>query len=304
MNGADVSRGGGLIRVADNFTPQIVNLYRSKYGTQASATVNNGDVSCVWALEVTASTGQWQGWMPTNGWWPTMGNAGNPVINTTNVNYTYMIWGGSFTPMIRPLVSRMDLLPVELLYLRGTERDGGALLTWGTASEKNSQGFFIERKEANVADAAWGNIDWVQSKNANSTTTTGYVYQDRNVRPGTYDYRLIQMDLDGTQRVTNTVRVSIGASKDFSLEQNYPNPFNPETQISFTLPAEAPTTLEIYNALGQKVRTLVNEVVGSGVTTKFWDGKDDNGNELTSGTYMYKLTSGQYSASRKMTLSK
>jgi flagellar hook assembly protein FlgD len=125
-----------------------------------------------------------------------------------------------------------------------------------------------------------------------------------NVAPGTYDYRLIQMDLDGSQRVTNSVRVAIDAPTDFILEQNYPNPSSVETRITFTLPTEAPTTLDIFNALGVKVRTLAKGVIGAGIRTMYWNGKDDNGAELPVGTYVYTLASGEFSASRKLVLTR
>ena len=112
------------------------------------------------------------------------------------------------------------------------------------------------------------------------------------------------MDLDGSQRVTNTVNVEIGAPTNFTLEQNYPNPFNPSTDISFTLPEGAPTKLVIYNTLGQVVRTLVDGYVKIGTTTVHFDAKDDAGNELASGSYLYKINSGSYTATRKMNLSK
>src|SRR5207249_2449075 len=83
------SRGGGLIRVYDPITPQIWPLYASPYGTQWSPGDNTGDVSCVWALEVTAGSGAWARWSPFAGWWPTNAAAGNPLRYVTGITYTY-----------------------------------------------------------------------------------------------------------------------------------------------------------------------------------------------------------------------
>jgi hypothetical protein len=307
MNGGDLSRGGGYIRVYDPLTPQIPPMYTSPYGTQYKANDNTGDVSCAWALEVTAGSGAWARWTPFAGWWPTMANAGLPLALRTNINTGYMIWGGSYTPMIRPLVSRNVILPIELVYLHGIEQNGSALLTWATSQETDNAGFFVERKNSNVPDEMWSKIGFVGSKNRNSATETGYSYVDRNVTPGTYQYRLIQMDANGVEHVTNSVEVSVAAPKSFALEQNVPNPYNPtgsSTSITYSVPVAAPTTLVIYNALGQVVKTLVNDGGQVGVQTVRWDGKDEAGNEVAAGNYIYKLTCGEYSTTRKLTVSK
>jgi hypothetical protein len=98
--------------------------------------------------------------------------------------------------------------------------------------------------------------------------------------------------------------------KVFELSQNYPNPFNPTTTIKYTLPASGegpgtlPTTLRIYNVLGEVVRTLVNEPKSPGVYYEVWDGKDDQGNPVASGVYLYKLGAGKFSETKKMVLLK
>ena len=88
----------------------------------------------------------------------------------------------------------------------------------------------------------------------------------------------------------------------FDLKQNYPNPFNPSTVISYQLPQNEVVSLEIYNALGQKVRTLVNEAQEAGQYEIIWDGKNNSGNELSSGVYLYRLTAGNHVKVMKMML--
>ncbi|MGH1362449.1 MAG: N-acetylmuramoyl-L-alanine amidase [Calditrichia bacterium] len=93
----------------------------------------------------------------------------------------------------------------------------------------------------------------------------------------------------------------------FSLEQNYPNPFNPETTLRFAVPADAngkTVKLEIFNSLGQKVRTLVNQQLKPGAYQSVWDGRNGFGNQVASGIYLYRLSSGSFSTSRKMILMK
>ncbi len=89
----------------------------------------------------------------------------------------------------------------------------------------------------------------------------------------------------------------------FSLEQNYPNPFNPETTIRFSISRAADVNLVIYNALGQKVRTLLNGTVAPGAHDQVWDGMNESGVAVTSGIYFYKLNvDNKQSAVRKMVL--
>jgi len=90
----------------------------------------------------------------------------------------------------------------------------------------------------------------------------------------------------------------------FSLSQNYPNPFNPTTNIEFELPRSGPVIIEIFNILGQKVRILVDDHMKAGHKLVDWDGKDKNGNDVSSGIYFYRLQAGNFSQARKMVLIK
>lgn len=85
----------------------------------------------------------------------------------------------------------------------------------------------------------------------------------------------------------------------FSLKQNYPNPFNPLTHIQYTAPAAAEVEIAIYNTLGQKIRTLISGDVQPGIHSVIWNGKDDQGEQVASGIYLYRLKSGN-----RMTLTK
>ena len=85
----------------------------------------------------------------------------------------------------------------------------------------------------------------------------------------------------------------------FALEQNFPNPFNPSTKINFSLPVEGFVTLDVYNSIGQKVATLVNETKTAGTYAVNF-----NASDLTSGIYFYKISSGNFSETKKMILLK
>ena len=89
----------------------------------------------------------------------------------------------------------------------------------------------------------------------------------------------------------------------FALHQNYPNPFNPSTQISFDIPEGSElVSLNIYNILGKKVSTLLNNVVNPGKHKIEWNAKDNEGNPVASGIYFYELSSSSFTARKKILL--
>jgi hypothetical protein len=91
---------------------------------------------------------------------------------------------------------------------------------------------------------------------------------------------------------------------EFELSQNYPNPFNPETEIEYALKKTGHVTLYIYNVLGEKVKTLLDQNQPAGFYQINWDGKNDNGKPISSGIYLYKLEVNGFSEARKMLLLK
>ncbi|GAB4372670.1 MAG: hypothetical protein Kow0042_16090 [Calditrichia bacterium] len=91
-----------------------------------------------------------------------------------------------------------------------------------------------------------------------------------------------------------------GVPGDFTLHQNYPNPFNPETRIRFEIPTSDQVLLEVYNIVGQKVATLLNEHMSPGRYDVAWDAQDDRGHLLSSGIYIYKLTTSNFTQTRRM----
>jgi hypothetical protein len=87
---------------------------------------------------------------------------------------------------------------------------------------------------------------------------------------------------------------------DFQLEQNYPNPFNPTTQIPFSINKYDWVSLAVFNSLGQHVRTLVNSRHLPGVYRVSWDGRDEHGNQVSGGLYLYRLVTGEQSKTKQM----
>ena len=106
-------------------------------------------------------------------------------------------------------------------------------------------------------------------------------------------------DVKEDHRFPSTLRPN-----SFVLSQNYPNPFNTETVITFALPRSGNVKIEIFNILGQKVRELVDEKVTAGYKKVVWDGRDNAGQLLASGIYFYKIRTGDFIETKKMTLLK
>lgn len=132
------------------------------------------------------------------------------------------------------------------------------------------------------------------------TSSNGYSYQRiSNWEPVTTGEIMLRAIVEhGTPNDDNVTPV-------YTLDaNNYPNPFNPETTIAFSVPAAGPTTLKIYNLKGQIVRTLVNDTREAGNHSVVWNGKDDNGNTVSSGMYFYRVNNNSKSITRKMLLAK
>ncbi len=131
---------------------------------------------------------------------------------------------------------------------------------------------------------------------------------------GVYDLRVVFEDKGGLKDSTKwAVNIVLTGVKDvagavptaFELGQNYPNPFNPSTSVSFALPSASPVTFEVYTILGTKVRTLISgQTMSAAYHTVVWNGKDDNGTQLSSGMYLYRIAAGSYTSTRKMMMLK
>jgi hypothetical protein len=194
------------------------------------------------------------------------------------------------------------VLPVELAAFEAQWNGGEAVLSWKTASETNNRGFHVQRR-AEAAGAsgeagpsspphAWEQVGFRKSKAAGGTSTEAIPYQftDEDVP---YDaealtYRLVQKDRDGTQTKHAPVTVEVGAPSEFALEAPYPHPVHSGqvATLRYRLAEKATVTLEVYDALGRRVRTLARgeTQAARGHERSFAAGA------LSSGVYFVRLT--------------
>ena len=87
---------------------------------------------------------------------------------------------------------------------------------------------------------------------------------------------------------------------EFALYQNYPNPFNPLTKIKYDLPRESRVIIQIFDLQGRKINTLVDGVKNAGRNMVTWDARNDNGESVSAGMYIYMIKAGEYIEKRKM----
>ncbi len=186
-------------------------------------------------------------------------------------------------------------LPVELVNFTADIIDNDVILNWTTATETNNLGFAIERKH-NKAD--WRKIGFVPG-HGTTTEPQFYSFDDESVLLGVYQYRLKQIDYNGTFEYSEIIEMEVGIPTEFSLSQNYPNPFNPITTIRFTISDVRFTSLKVYDVLGNEIATLVNEEKPPGSYEVEW-----NASDFPSGIYFYRLTASTYSVTKKMILLK
>lgn len=185
-------------------------------------------------------------------------------------------------------------LPVELTKFDATLVDDGVMLYWSTATEVNNYGFEVE---VSTDGENWENVGFVEGHgNSNSQQDYNFLYTEPFNNK--VNFRLKQVDTDGGFEYSEVVSVLPGEAT-FKLNQNHPNPFNPTTIISFSLKASAKVTLKVYNALGQEVAVLANNVMDAGFHEVDFDASN-----LASGVYIYRLDAPGYSKTMKMMLLK
>ena len=109
---------------------------------------------------------------------------------------------------------------------------------------------------------------------------------------------------------SGTSQLSIGGNSSngfpirFTIYPNFPNPFNPTTQIRYDLPKENIVNITIYDVLGRKIRTLMNINQTAGYHSIRWDAKNDMGEDIAAGVYIYTIQTGEFRSSKKMVLLK
>lgn len=312
-------------------------------------------INCISYLEGTAiifknstlQTNSWQGFTVSTTDFLTVDTTG--ITNSRNsdgslphTNFMLLVDGSDFVdagtnvgipyygsaPDLGFCESSFSSLPVELAAFTATVKNENVVLNWQTATEINNSGFEIERspslipsqREVTFNSLFGGNeggfikIGFVKG-NGSTTIAKDYFFTDKPKSGTEFQYRLKQIDFDGTFKYSNIVTAVTQSVNQFVLDQNYPNPFNPSTKITYQIPISSFVTLKVYDILGNEVAVLVNEWQEAGSysslisTSSAYSGKQlasgmSSKGGYASGVYFYTLSADKFTDTKKFILLK
>jgi len=176
----------------------------------------------------------------------------------------------------------------------GELKDDAVVLSWSTSASTSFDGFNVYRSEDAEDAFTRLNAELIPRER-------GGVYTDETALAGkTYLYRIGAVSKEGEVYSQN---VSLALPpKPTTLYQNYPNPFNPSTSIACYLPCAGQASLVIYDVAGSRVRTLLDGSRPAGRHTLLWDGRNDNGVQVGSGVFYYRLRAGKDVITKKLVI--
>ena len=195
--------------------------------------------------------------------------------------------------------SDVGSLPVELTSFTAKQSVSGVELYWVTATEVNNFGFDVERSYLLSPNdkTIWVKIGFI-SGHGNSNSPNNYSFIDNKPLSGKSQYRLKQIDKDGAFKYTKIIEV-VSVILKYDLAQNFPNPFNPSTLITYSIPTSSNVIINVYNILGELIKTLVSGYQEAGSYKVNFDAGG-----LSNGIYFYKMQSGNFVQIKKMLLLK
>ncbi len=205
-----------------------------------------------------------------------------------------VVVGGAASQLIK--VELNNVVPVELVSFSCEVNYPSVKLHWVTATELNNQGFEVERKTSESEQ--WQKIGSVNGRGT-TTTPSEYYFNDENLTSGKYNYRIKQIDFDGSFEYSEVITADLSTPSAFELGQNYPNPFNPSTRITYSIPKSSFVTLKVYDILGNEIATLVNQTQDAGNYNVSF-----NAENLSNGIYIYSLNADNFTDVKKMILMK
>jgi hypothetical protein len=181
-------------------------------------------------------------------------------------------------------------LPIQLASFTAVVVNANCVaVAWKTISELNNYGFKIEKSSNGTAffEVAHSFV----AGNGTTNMAATYSFIDSSAQPGTWYYRLAQIDLNGSVHYTAAVKVEIMTGVvettpvSFSLSQNHPNPFNPTTTVSGQCPVASHVRIVVYDVLGREAEVLMDETRPAGKFAVAW-----NASSFASGVYICRLT--------------
>lgn len=187
-------------------------------------------------------------------------------------------------------------LPVTLSLFNALSVKNNVTLNWKTEMELNNSGFYVQRKSEM---GEWQELAFIEGSGTVNHPVE-YTYEDKKLLPGKYYYRLKQTDYNGNFEYFDLeLPVIISKPSAFDISQNYPNPSNPNSRIDFQLPEKVKVNISVYDLLGRLIAVLIDEERDAGAYSV-----EFNGTNISSGTYFYKITAGDFNQIKKLVLIK
>ena len=210
------------------------------------------------------------------------------VITATDANGNTSEFGDASSP-----------LPVNLASFEGTQTGSNAVsLRWTTASEQNNAGFRVQHKASE--DDRWQKLGFVESKADGGTTANARTYRFSTdaLAAGTHQFRLKQMDLNGTPHTHKAIPVEVRMTQALRLAPPAPNPVRQRATVSFAVREKTETTMRLYNTLGQRVATVYRGTppAGEQQTARL------SASDLASGVYFLHLRAGDRTETQRITV--
>ena len=278
--------GGAIITWSDDQGYPNIDIYAQCVNSSGVVQwATNGVATC------TAANEQYSPQLASDG-------AGGAII-------TWRDWRSGNVDIYAQHVCGNGTLPVQLSSFHARRLSSlRVLLNWQTVSEVNNYGFYVQRCLQSVQQ--WEDLPSSFVPGHGTTNEPqNYSLTDNTAPTADLQYRLKQIDLDGTIHYSEPISVSSLTSIkevapiEFALEQNYPNPFNPSTTVRYQIPEVSHVSLRVYDMLGREVATLVDEVRDAGFYEAVFDASS-----LASGMYIYRLQAKERSQVRKLLLLK
>jgi predicted outer membrane repeat protein len=194
--------------------------------------------------------------------------------------------------------------------------DGYITFSWGESSDANGDSLYylVRSASAEIGDHGMDTnatsitvsyVDIIEDMSENNVTAAALewtVYVTDGIDTVEADNAPFTIEIDGANALRTYLEGLL--PDEFALRQNYPNPFNPITTLRYDLPENSYVNVTVYDMLGRKVKTLINQTQDAGYRSVIWDATNDYGKPISAGIYLYQIQAGGYTSTKKMVLLK
>ncbi|MEL7168474.1 MAG: T9SS type A sorting domain-containing protein, partial [Bacteroidota bacterium] len=189
-------------------------------------------------------------------------------------------------------------LPVELTSFRATSIGEAVQLDWATSSETVNAGFYVEMVDPASGTAAFETAGFVRGAGTTAESQR-YSFRLDGLTPGTYQFRLRQVDFDGTFEYSPEVEAQVRLDEQFRVSA-FPNPFRDRAEIEFAVAQGQDVRVEVFDVLGRRVATLFDGTLSSNTVGR----ARLEGAGLPPGLYLVRIQGERFEEFRRLTLAR